>query len=89
MISASASTSLVMLAASLFSRTPLQVAVVHRGVCPFADKARRAVAAGAVAVVFVNATDELTVPADPARDCADLQVCGGGGGCCCRNSCFC
>lgn len=51
-----------------------QVAVVHRGVCPFTEKARRLVAAGVTAIVFVNTKDELTVPADPSRDCADLEV---------------
>jgi hypothetical protein len=50
------------------------VAVVHRGVCPFADKAQRLAAAGVAAVVFVNTHDALTVPADPARACADLEV---------------
>lgn len=51
-----------------------QVAVVHRGVCPFTEKARRLVAAGVAAIVFVNTKDELTVPADPSRDCADIEV---------------
>ena len=39
------------------------IALIYRGACAFTDKAQRAQAAGAVAVVFVNSDDEETHPA--------------------------
>ena len=44
------------------------VALIFRGGCSFAEKARRAQAAGALAVVFVNSDDEETHPAPDAED---------------------
>ena len=42
------------------------IALIYRGACSFTEKAQRAQAAGAVAVVFVNSDDEETHPA-PVR----------------------
>lgn len=39
------------------------IALIYRGACSFTEKAQRAQAAGAVAVVFVNSDDEETHPA--------------------------
>ena len=38
------------------------MAVAHRGGCPFSDKAERVAAAGAVALIVINAEDQHKVP---------------------------
>ena len=51
------------------------VAVVKRGACPFHEKARRVMNAGAIACVIVlNEGDVLLGPADPEKKAADIGI---------------
>ena len=50
------------------------VAIIKRGGCSFVEKARRAMAAGAIAVVIVNTDDGLREPGDPDNEGRDISI---------------
>ena len=50
------------------------VAIIKRGGCSFVEKARRAMAAGAIAVVIVNTDDGLMEPGDPNNEGRDISI---------------